>query len=205
MAEILRINESAPAPVTPALPHNIEAEAALLGALMIDNRLVEDVQLKLRWTYFEPAWPDLRRTLRMTTRMVAKPYLRPMSRRRGDSGGCGPAISANDRIGAAISRRDLTQQIYECAASLAGAVGRAWSREHWTLGRSHAADADRTREGDFTGLPSRAAARARSSVSRSASCESRPSGRSIRAGTEWRHYRPRRVNSKIGGLHDSID
>ena len=38
MAEILRLNESADVPVTPALPHNIEAEAALLGALMIDNR-----------------------------------------------------------------------------------------------------------------------------------------------------------------------
>ena len=39
----------APLALVPAatLPHNIEAEAALLGALMIDNRLVEDVQLKL--------------------------------------------------------------------------------------------------------------------------------------------------------------
>ena len=36
-------------------PQNVEAEAALLGALMIDNRLVEDVQLKLRpHHFFEP-------------------------------------------------------------------------------------------------------------------------------------------------------
>ena len=48
MAEIVRIAESASEPATPSLPQNIEAEAALLGALMIDNRLVEDVQLKLR-------------------------------------------------------------------------------------------------------------------------------------------------------------
>ena len=49
MAEIVRIAESASEPpATPALPQNVEAEAALLGALMIDNRLVEDVQLKLR-------------------------------------------------------------------------------------------------------------------------------------------------------------
>ena len=34
------------------LPHNIEAEAALLGALMIDNRIAEDVQLKLRADHF---------------------------------------------------------------------------------------------------------------------------------------------------------
>ena len=55
MAEVVRIDGGADAPATPVLPHNIEAEAALLGALMIDNRLVEDVQLKLRSDhYFEP-------------------------------------------------------------------------------------------------------------------------------------------------------
>ena len=42
-------------PQLQALPQNVEAEAALLGALMIDNRLVEDVQLKLRpHHFFEP-------------------------------------------------------------------------------------------------------------------------------------------------------
>ena len=35
-----------------SLPQNVEAEAALLGALMIDNRLAEDVQLKLRPEHF---------------------------------------------------------------------------------------------------------------------------------------------------------
>ena len=34
------------------LPKNLEAEAALLGALMIDNRLVEDVMAKLRAEHF---------------------------------------------------------------------------------------------------------------------------------------------------------
>ena len=38
-----------------SLPQNVEAEAALLGALMIDNRLVEDIQLKLKpHHFFEP-------------------------------------------------------------------------------------------------------------------------------------------------------
>jgi len=46
MAEVIRISGSEP-PATPSLPQNIEAEAALLGALMIDNRLVEDVQIRL--------------------------------------------------------------------------------------------------------------------------------------------------------------
>ena len=37
------------------LPKNVEAEAALLGAIMIDNRIAEDVQLKLRAEhFFEP-------------------------------------------------------------------------------------------------------------------------------------------------------
>ena len=55
MAEVLRIAEPVDPAGTPLLPQNIEAEAALLGALMIDNRLVEDVQLKLRPDhFFEP-------------------------------------------------------------------------------------------------------------------------------------------------------
>ena len=55
MADILRIADPADIPATPSLPQNIEAEAALLGALMIDNRLVEDVQLKLKSLhFFEP-------------------------------------------------------------------------------------------------------------------------------------------------------
>ena len=55
MAEVIRIAESASEPASPALPQNVEAEAALLGALMIDNRLVEDVQLKLKpHHFFEP-------------------------------------------------------------------------------------------------------------------------------------------------------
>ena len=37
------------------LPRNVEAEAAFLGALMIDNRIVEDVSIKLRPEhFFEP-------------------------------------------------------------------------------------------------------------------------------------------------------
>src|SRR5258707_2981055 len=54
MAEVIRIAESA-SEAPPALPQNVEAEAALLGALMIDNRLVEDIQLKLKpLHFFEP-------------------------------------------------------------------------------------------------------------------------------------------------------
>ena len=48
MAEVIRIAEFASEAGTQGLPQNIEAEAALLGALMIDNRLIEDIQLKLK-------------------------------------------------------------------------------------------------------------------------------------------------------------
>src|SRR4028118_1263486 len=55
MAEILRIADPAATAGAPALPQNVEAEAALLGALMIDNRLVEDVQTRLKaHHFFEP-------------------------------------------------------------------------------------------------------------------------------------------------------
>ncbi|MFC3712651.1 replicative DNA helicase [Sphingoaurantiacus capsulatus] len=36
----------------PSLPQNLDTEAALLGALLIDNRLIEDVQSKLRPEHF---------------------------------------------------------------------------------------------------------------------------------------------------------
>ena len=55
MAQLQPVNDTAPPIGAQALPHNVEAEAALLGALMIDNRLAEDIQLKLRPEhFFEP-------------------------------------------------------------------------------------------------------------------------------------------------------
>src|SRR3546814_17684835 len=54
MVELVQINAAAEAGIT-ELPRNVEAEAALLGALMIDNRIAEDVQLKLKPEhFFEP-------------------------------------------------------------------------------------------------------------------------------------------------------
>ena len=54
MADPIRLIHSA-AEAGPQLPHNVEAEAALLGAIMIDNRIAEDVQLKLRADHFYEA------------------------------------------------------------------------------------------------------------------------------------------------------
>src|ERR1051325_8002065 len=82
MAEVIRIAESASEPGTQSLPQNVEAEAALLGALMIDNRLVEDVQLKLREEHFyEPVHGRIYDALlKLVERnMIANPVtLRPM-------------------------------------------------------------------------------------------------------------------------------
>ena len=81
MAEVIRIAESAEPSATAPLPQNVEAEAALLGALMIDNRLVEDVQLKLKaHHFFEPLHGRIYDSiLKLTDRnMVANPVtLRP--------------------------------------------------------------------------------------------------------------------------------
>ena len=116
------INEHADAPATPALPHNIEAEAALLGALMIDNRLVEDVQLKLRSDhFFEPLHGRIYDSiLRMTDKnMVANPVtLRPMfeaDEAMKEVGGPAYLAQLTGSGAAIIGARDFAQQIYDLA------------------------------------------------------------------------------------------
>ncbi len=55
MSDPIRLNPVPDAPAEARLPRNVEAEAALLGALMIDNRIVEDVQMTLgAQHFFEP-------------------------------------------------------------------------------------------------------------------------------------------------------
>jgi replicative DNA helicase len=106
----------------PELPHNVEAEAALLGAIMIDNRVAEDVMQKLRADHF---FEDVHgrvydAILKLLGRnMVANPVtLKPMfetddaMRELG-----GPAYLARlTGSGAAlIGARDFAEQIYELA------------------------------------------------------------------------------------------
>ena len=52
MADPIPLFTNAPTDGGIQLPHNVEAEAALLGAMMIDNRIAEDVQIKLRSDHF---------------------------------------------------------------------------------------------------------------------------------------------------------
>jgi replicative DNA helicase len=122
MAEIIRIAESALESGTPSLPQNVQAEAALLGALMIDNRLVEDVQLKLRADhFFEPLHGRIyEAVLRMTdANRVANPVtLRPLfdsDEAMKEVGGPAYLAQLTGSGAAVIGARDFAQQIYDLA------------------------------------------------------------------------------------------
>ena len=121
MAEIVRIAESASEPAQ-SLPQNVEAEAALLGALMIDNRLVEDVQLKLRPDhFFEPLHGRIYESiLRMTdANRVANPVtLKPMfdgDEAMKEVGGPSYLAQLTGSGAAIIGARDFAAQIYDLA------------------------------------------------------------------------------------------
>ncbi|MDQ3479696.1 MAG: replicative DNA helicase [Pseudomonadota bacterium] len=122
MAEIVRIANPAQAAGTPTLPQNIEAEAALLGAMMIDNRLVEDVGLKLKSHHFaEPLHGRIYDSiLRLTDKnMVANPVtLRPMfeaDEGMKEVGGAAYLAQLTGSGAAIIGARDFAQQIYDLA------------------------------------------------------------------------------------------
>jgi replicative DNA helicase len=121
MADIIRIAE-APAPTPPALPQNIEAEAALLGALMIDNRLAEDIQMKLRAEhFFEPLHARIyENILKLVDRnMIASPVtLRPLfeaDEEMKELGGPSYLAQLTGSGAAIIGARDFAEQIYELA------------------------------------------------------------------------------------------
>lgn len=112
----------APQPPGPSLPCNVEAEAALLGALMIDNRLAEDIQLKLRPDhFFEPLHGRIyEQLLKMVDRnMIANPVtLRPMfeaDEEMRELGGPSYLAQLTGSGAAIIGARDFADQIYELA------------------------------------------------------------------------------------------
>src|SRR3954449_10120860 len=122
MAEVIRIAESASEPATQALPQNVEAEAALLGALMIDNRLVEDVQLKLRPDhFFEPLHGRIYEAILKLTdsNRVANPVtLRPLfesDESIKEVGGVAYLAQLTGSGAAVIGARDFALQIYDLA------------------------------------------------------------------------------------------
>src|SRR5678816_3487303 len=132
MAEVIRISESAEPAAATALPQNVEAEAALLGALMVDNRLVEDVQLKLKpHHFFEPLHGRIYEAILKLTdsNRVANPVtLRPLfesDENIKEVGGPAYLAQLTGSGAAVIGARDFAQQIYDLASlrALSG-VGR---------------------------------------------------------------------------------
>ena len=122
MASPLTLIESPPAPEAPALPQNVEAEAALLGALMIDNRLAEDIQMKLRPDHFyEPLHARIYEAiLKLIDRnMIASPVtLRPMfeaDEEMKELGGPGYLAKLTGSGAAIIGARDFAGQVYDLA------------------------------------------------------------------------------------------
>ena len=132
MASVVPISDPAEPAGTPSLPSNVEAEAALLGALMLDNRLVEDVGLKLKPHHFHEELHGriYDSILKLTDKnMVANPVtLRPMfeaDEAMKQVGGAGYLASLTGSGATLIAARDFAQQIYDLALlrSLIG-VGR---------------------------------------------------------------------------------
>lgn len=121
MVQVLSVVDS-PAPAGQSLPHNVEAEAALLGALMIDNRLAEDIQLKLRPDHFhEPLHGRIyEQILRLIDRnMIASPVtLRPLfeaDEEMKELGGPSYLAQLTGSGAAIIGARDFADQIYDLA------------------------------------------------------------------------------------------
>jgi replicative DNA helicase len=121
MAEPARLLPPAPADA-PTLPANVEAEAALLGALMIDNRIAEDVQLMLRAEHFhEPVHGRIYDAIMKFTErnMIANPVtLRPLF--EADEamkilGGPAYLAQLTGSGAALIGARDFASQIYDLA------------------------------------------------------------------------------------------
>ena len=122
MAEPARLQYPAEPPAPATLPANVEAEAALLGALMIDNRLVEDVQIRLRADHFhEPLHARIyEQILRTVDRnMIANPVtLRPLfeaDEAMKERGGPSYLAQLTGSGAALIGARDFADQIYDLA------------------------------------------------------------------------------------------
>jgi replicative DNA helicase len=111
-----------PTAAEPRLPRNVEAEAALLGALMIDNRIVEDVQMSLRAIhFFEPLHGRIYDAiLRLCDRsMVANPVtLKPLLEADPalrELGGAAYLAQLTGSGAAVLGARDFARQIYDLA------------------------------------------------------------------------------------------
>ncbi|MGV3770908.1 MAG: replicative DNA helicase [Sphingobium phenoxybenzoativorans] len=121
MVEPMRVLQGAE-PARPELPRNVEAEAALLGALMIDNRIAEDVQMKLRAEHFyEPLHGRVYEAIMklLERNMIANPVtLKPLVESDPalkELGGPAYLAQLTGNGAALIGARDFAAQIYDLA------------------------------------------------------------------------------------------
>ncbi len=123
MADPIRLVPPAPpADGGTELPHNIEAEAALLGALMIDNRIAEDVQGRLQPDhFFEPLHGRIFDAImkQVERGAIANPVtLRPLfdaDATMRELGGPSYLAQLSGNSAALIGARDFATQIYDLA------------------------------------------------------------------------------------------
>ncbi len=123
MGELMQILPTDGAEDAVRMPRNVDAEAALLGALMIDNRLAEDVQMRLKAEHFyDPMHGRIYEAIvRLIDRnMIANPVtLKPLLESDPalvQLGGAGAYLAQlTGSSMAVIGARDFAQQIYDLA------------------------------------------------------------------------------------------
>src|SRR3546814_20258550 len=125
----------APAAEGPALPQNVEAEAALLGAMMIDNRVADDVLDRIEEEHFyEPVHGRIFgaiRTLRAGDMLAPPVTLRPMiEAAEGMKEPGGPAYPAQLNCSGAglIGAQQFAPQVYDLALRRTQTTARTSSR-----------------------------------------------------------------------------
>jgi replicative DNA helicase len=109
-------------PEAVALPHNVEAEAALLGALMIDNRLVDHIADKLQPShFFEPLHGRIFEAVvkevslaRIATPVTLRPYFAD-DKAMLELGGPAYLAQLTGSGAAVIGARDFADQVVELA------------------------------------------------------------------------------------------
>lgn len=121
MASLSHLQPGPAAAATP-LPFNLDAEKALLGALMIENRLAEEIILQLRDEhFFEPLHGRIYAQIRklIDQNMVANPVtLKPLFERDAamlDLGGPIYLIRLTEDPTILVAARDCARQIYDLA------------------------------------------------------------------------------------------
>jgi replicative DNA helicase len=123
MAELKLIPGNAQETESVRLPRNIEAEAALIGALLLDNRIAEDVQQKLKPEHFhDPLHGRIYELILklLDKNMVANAVtMRPMLENEpglAEQGGAGTYLAQLSASSiSVIGARDFARQIYDLA------------------------------------------------------------------------------------------